>query len=326
MKLLVYCVIFALTITSFSCSGDDVMLYHEKEEDPDPGPPTPPEPTYYWLLESVDYPQLKGNDKLNMQERDDFVLTYNEADSIIVIDNDGGDYIKIDYKGNNYMAFSRIRSGATAKQRTVDSLLIYLNENRQIDYALHVTHTETFSQDGDLTSNRQTWNDSTAFKYDAEGYMTDMLHYDYSGNNNSLSYSEKYTIVDGNITEAISADYHHIYTYDDTENIKSSSYVYEMPLNTISIKSRGGCWFMSSLPFLSAKYLGKASKNNVVKTVIKKIDPKGGDSYDYADINYEYTLDENEMLSEVKLKGTVNGKDIPDDFISYFSHFKKEKK
>ena len=155
--------------------------------------------------------------------------------------------------------------------------------------------------------------------------MIRMDHYDYSGNNNSLSYSEEYVITDGNITEVTSAGYHHIYTYDKTAYIKSASYVYEMPLNTISIKSRGGCWFMSSLPFLSAKYLGKSSVNNVTRTVIQKIS-KGEIVSDYADIGYEYTLDENNMLSTVKLSGTVDGKSIPDDFISTFSHFGKEKK
>jgi hypothetical protein len=82
---------------------------------------------------------------------------------------------------------------------------------------------------------------------------------------------------------------------------------------------------MSSLPFLSAKYLGKSSVNNVSRTIIKKTERNGGES-DYADITYEYTLDENNMLSTATLSGTVNGERIPDDFVSKFSHFGKEKK
>jgi hypothetical protein len=292
------------------------MLYHEREPEPEPEP----EPEYYWLLESVDYPEYN---KLEMQSRDDFTLTYNDADSIIIIDNDGGDYIRVDYK-DKFFSFARVR-GSSATSRTSDSLLIYLNENKQIDYALHVTNTETF-KDGELVSNRRTWNDSTVCKYNAEGYMINMDHYDYSGNNNSLSYAEEYVITDGNITEVTSsAGYRHIYTYDKTAYIKSASYVYEMPLNTISIKSRGGCWFMSSLPFLSAKYLGKASVNNVSRTIIKKTERNGSES-DYADIAYKYVLDDNNMLSTATLSGTVNGERIPDDFVSKFSHFGKEKK
>lgn len=306
----IFCILSVIVI--FSSCGEDIMLYHEREPEP--------EPEYYWLLESVDYPEYN---KLEMQSRDDFTLTYNDADSIIIIDNDGGDYIRVDYK-DKFFSFARVR-GSSATSRTSDSLLIYLNENKQIDYALHVTNTETF-KDGELVSNRRTWNDSTVCKYNAEGYMINMDHYDYSGNNNSLSYAEEYVITDGNITEVTSsAGYRHIYTYDKTAYIKSASYVYEMPLNTISIKSRGGCWFMSSLPFLSAKYLGKASVNNVSRTIIKKTERNGSES-DYADIAYKYVLDDNNMLSTATLSGTVNGERIPDDFVSKFSHFGKEKK
>ncbi|HMM03077.1 MULTISPECIES: hypothetical protein [unclassified Dysgonomonas] len=318
MKILtryIICILSVIVIFS-SCAGEDIMLYHEKEPEPEPEP----QPEYYWLLESVDYPE---SNKLEMQSRDDFTLTYNDADSIIIIDNDGGDYIRVDYK-DKFFSFSRVRN-SSATGRTSDSLLIYLNENKQIDYALHVTNIETF-KDGELISNRRTQNDSTVCKYNAEGYMTNMDHYDYSGNNNSLSYAEEYVITDGNITEVTSsAGYHHIYTYDKTAYIQSASYVYEMPLNTISIKSRGGCWFMSSLPFLSAKYLGKASVNNVSRTVIKKIDRNGVES-DYADIVYKYVLDENNMLSTATLSGAVNGQNIPDNYVSKFSHFGKEKK
>lgn len=317
MKIFTYYLICILSVlVIFSSCGEDIMLYHEREPEPEPEP----EPEYYWLLESVDYPEYN---KLEMQSRDDFTLTYNDADSIIIIDNDGGDYIRVDYK-DKFFSFARVRS-SSATSRTSDSLLIYLNENKQIDYALHVTNTETFKDD-ELVSNRRTWNDSTVCKYNAEGYMTNMDHYDYSGNNNSLSYAEEYVITDDNITEVISsAGYRHIYTYDKTAYIKSASYVYEMPLNTISIKSRGGCWFMSSLPFLSAKYLGKSSVNNVSRTIIKKTERNGSES-DYADIAYKYVLDENNMLSTATLSGTVNGERIPDDFVSKFSHFGKEKK
>lgn len=317
MKILARYIIFTLSaILFFSCTGDDLMLYHEKEPEPEPEP----EPEYYWLLESVDYPEYN---KLEMQSRDDFTLAYNDADSITIIDNDGGDFIKVDYK-DKFFSFSRIRS-SLATSRTTDSLLIYLNENKQIDYALHVTSTDTF-KDGELTSSKRTWTDSTACKYNTEGYMVNMDHYDYSGSQRLLTYAEEYVITDGNITEVTSsAGYHHIYTYDKTKYTLSASYVYEMPLNTISIKSRGGCWFMSSLPFLSAKYLGKSSVNNVSRTVIKKIDRNGVES-DYADIEYKYVLDENNMLSTATLSGTVNGQSIPDNYVSKFSHFGKEKK
>lgn len=310
MKLFNYTIIFSFFFLLFSsCSNESIMLYHER-------PPEPPVvvPEYYWLLEEINYP----DENTDFTDRNDQKLTYTENDLMRTINGAGkSDYpIIIDRMGNK-ISYSRIRESGTITY--YDSLLMMLNDKKQIDYALHVIYSERQSTNG--TSKTRTQNDSTVFKYDAAGYVIKMDHYDYSGKDTSLSYSETYTIKDGNVTEIVtSKGYRFAYTYDDLPHAAPSEYCYEMPRNTFNMATT--CWFMTNIPFLS-EFTGTRSKNNIVGVVITDERKEGAPS-NYADIKYEYTFDKNKLVSEIKMSGVVKKKEFK-DLKTSFSYLRKEK-
>lgn len=306
MKIFTHYFSVLLFIFLFSCSDESIMLYHPQE-------PEPEKPEYYWLLKTVDYP----DENPGFSSRSDQTFTYTNDDLMKTIKSSNlkDSTIVIDYL-NNKISYSRI---IISNETTTyyDSLLVFLNSKKQADYALHVRHTEKITNNG-VTKNISI-NDSTTFVYDAAGYMQQLDHYDKTGVASSLNYSEIYTVVDGNITEiSTSKDYKFIYSYDDKPHAAPSEYCYEMSRNTFNMATT--CWLMANLPFLS-EHMGNRSKNNVVQTEI--VNTKN--STKYADIKYDYTFDENELVSKIIMSGLTKNDKTFENLITSFSYIQKEK-
>lgn len=284
------------------------MLYHPQE----PEPEVPQEPEYYWLLKTVSYP----NENPGFTSRSNQTFTYTDDDLMKTIksSNTKDSTIIVDYLDNK-ISYSRIiRPSETITY--YDSLLVFINSNKRADYALHVRYTEKTSN-GDVSKNISI-NDSTTFVYNADGYMQQLDHYDKTGITSSLNYSEIYTIVDGNVTEiTTSKDYQFIYSYDDKTHAAPSEYCYEMPRNTFNMATT--CWLMANLPFLS-EYMGTRSKNNIIRTEI--INTK--DNTKHSDIKYDYTFDENELVSQISISGVTKNETF-ENLITSFTYIQKEK-
>ena len=308
MKFFTHYISIFLLIFFFSCSEESIMLYHPQE----PEPEIPQEPEYYWLLKTVSYP----DESPGFTSRSGQTFTYTDDDLMRTIksSNIKDSTIIIDYL-NNKISYSRIiRSSETVTY--YDSLLVFINSNKQADYALHVRYTEKTSN-GDVSKNISI-NDSTTFVYNADGYMQQLDHYDRTGITSSLNYSEIYTIVDGNITEVTtSKGYQFIYSYDDKTHAAPSEYCYEMPRNTFNMATT--CWLMVNLPFLS-EYMGTRSKNNIIRTEI--INTK--DNTKHSDIKYDYTFDENELVSQISISGVTKNETF-ENLVTSFTYIQKEK-
>ncbi|MBK5721918.1 hypothetical protein JGH11_13645 [Dysgonomonas sp. Marseille-P4677] len=302
-----YTTLILLAISIFSCSDEEIiMLYHPAKE---------PQP--YWLLERVDYPESK----LGSLSREDFTLSYDDNDVLKTIDILNSDFISIDYTDER-ISFSKLRQNGSTT--VYDSMLVQLNDKKQAEYILHLSYTERVSDAG--ISKNKSIDDSLALFYNAEGYMIQLESYGTTGRPSSLRHTEKYTIENGNIIEVLSTrygnTYKHAYTYDNKGHAIPAGYSYEMLYNTMTFAANG-CWLMNNLPFLS-KYLGKKSKNNIVGAVITHIEETGKSSI-YGDLKYDYTYNDNNMVSAVKISGTVNDKAVPDNYITTFSYLEKEK-
>lgn len=280
------------------------MLYHPEEG----GEPSEPVQKI-WLLEHIGYP---SEDKIGIIVRNDVTFSYTDEVWILKsIDDAGGSSIKVDYRANEVVYSMKREVGSYTYY---DSLLVRMNKDKFAESALHRTYREAMQQE--TTERQRIQNDSSYFVYDGEGYLKRLERYNVSGSQ-TPTYWEKYTVTNGNITEIkTSANFEYIYTYDNSEHSASAGYCYEMPLNTISI-SNGGCWLLTNLTFLS-EYIGKRSKNNVIRTVITQDDIR------YGDITYEYLLDENKQVASVKMLGFVNDMDIPEGYITTFSYLEKE--
>lgn len=279
------------------------MLYHPMEEVPEP------EPEKKWLLKHVDYP----NTRTGLVNRNDVTLSYNSDLKIKTIDNLNSDYIMINYNPS-YITYAReYKSGESI---IYDSLLVRINRSEYATSVLHVTHRET---DGEKS---QIQNDSTFFDYNAENHLIRIERYNRSGDEKP-TYWEDYTFTNGNLTEVISsAGYKHTYTYNNQVYSLTSSYCYEVPFNTISISNWGGCWLLTNCRFLS-DYLGKKSLNNISHVTIYKNAKEEQTPELYADIDYDYTYDENDLVVKVKLTGSANGTDIPEDYTTLFSYIEE---
>lgn len=299
-------VIYSLTTTLFlfciaSCS-DDVKLYHPIEE-----------PEIKWLLETVDYP--KENPGFTTRYSQTFFYTDDEQVTKITNPSTTDTLLKKDYSLNK-ISLSRITKSSSAT--TYDSLILKLNDKMQAEYALHVTYSQ---QEG--RNKTKSNDDSTTFVYDAAGYLIQFDRYSYTGNNSSLSHTQKHTIIDGNIAEinityGRTTTYKYTYTYDDKEHAIPAEYCYEMPLN---VSGLSGCWLFTNMPFLS-EYFGKRNKNNVIhmtgeRTVNEVVTP-------YGDISYQYTFDENNLVKQVEMSGTSRTGIKFENFITGFSYYKKE--
>lgn len=310
MKTLTYFTLaFIFAIACFSCASEDIRLYHPEEEKPEPEPEPEPEPVKHWLLKHVDYP----SDKLGLVTRSDVTLSYNSELQIGAIDNQNSDYITINYTLDS-ITYAKDYKSSTSM--VYDSLLVRINATKQATSALHVTYRET---DG---TKIQTQNDSTFFGYNTEGNLIRMERFNRSGDK-TPTYWEDYTFTDGNLTEVLSsAGYKHIYTYNEQKYSLTSSYCYEVPFNTISISSFGGCWLLTNCRFLS-NYLGKKSANNIGSVTIYKNAKEGQTPELLANLNYEYLYNEYELVTEVKLTGIVNGVEIPENYTTAFSYIEK---
>lgn len=310
MKSFTYYIIFILLIfCTFSCSTDSVMLYHPQEEEPEP------EPEYYRLLKTVGYPE--DNPGFSTRYSQEFTYTDDDLMKIITSSNNNDSPIVVDYISDSKVSYSRIIEQSTT---TVyyDSLLVSLNDKKQAEYALHVRYTERTSSKE--TTKTISINDSTTFVYDAAGYILQLDHYDKTGVESSLNYSETYTVADGNITEVLtSKGYQFLYTYDDKEHAAPSEYCYEMPRNTFNMATT--CWLMANLPFLS-DYMGTRSKNNIIQAVVTNTN----NGSIYADIKYDYTFDENNLVSQIEMSGTTKNNNTFENYITTFTYIEKEKK
>lgn len=300
----------------FSCADENItMLYHPAKK-----------PVFYWLLERVYYPD-KQLEELN---RKDFSLSYNNNDSLQAINIFNSEFISIDYLGDR-ISYSKFRKNESTV--VYDSILVKLNDKKQAEYIRHVSYTERKYRED--VSKCKSIDDSLALYYNADGYLIQLESYGSTGDPLSLRQTEKYTIENGNIVEILSIAgystvYRHTYIYDDTEHASSAEYCYEMPYNTTAFAANG-CWLMNNLPYLS-KYLGKKSKNNIIQAIITLHDEKEitqfsikDESYVYGDIKYEYTYDENKILSKVKISGMINNISVPENYITTFSYLQKEK-
>ncbi|MDR0824161.1 MAG: hypothetical protein LBN74_03645 [Prevotella sp.] len=296
--------IFAALISIFSsCSDELIKLYHPEELEVF---------ECYWLLETVTYP----NENPGFSARNGHTFTYTDDDLMKTIKslNKKDSTIVVDYL-NNKVSYSRIIR-PNENMAYYDSLLIFLNADKRAKYALHHRYTEE-----NRASKIMSINDSTTFVYDAAGYMKQLNRYSFAGNVASLTYSETYTVVNGNITEvSTSDDYRFIYSYDDKVHAAPSEYCYEMPRNTFNIGT--DCWLMYNLPLFS-DYMGTRSKNNVIHTEIRKINEK--EDILYADIRYEYSFDENELVTKATMSGVMNNKSF-ENYVTTFSYIEKEKK
>ena len=306
MRILIFsCILLASVSILFSCSEENVMLYHPGEEEPS----VPTQKT--WLLEHINYTSDKD---LGMVVRDNITFSYtNDIWKLKSIDNEGSNLITVDYLDNEIVYSMKRQIGLYTYY---DSLLIQV-KNERAESVLHRTYQELISLG--QSSRQKTQNDSSYFAYDGEGYLIRLERYNKSGDT-TPTYWEEYTITNGNVSKILtSSNFKHTYTYDNAAHSIAASFCYEMPLNTISSTS-GGCWLLSNLPFLY-EYTGTKNKNNVIRTVITK---KNEESIRYGDITYEYTIDENNQVISVKMLGFVNEMDIPDNYITTFSYLEKK--
>jgi hypothetical protein len=303
MKSFTYYAATSLVFFFLSCSGDSIKLYHPAE---------PEVPEYYWLLKTIGYPE--DNPGFSARYSQEFTYTDDDLMRTIKSSDERDSTIVIDCISDKKVSFSRlIKQNQTTTY--FDSLLIVLNDKKQAEYALHVRYTEKINN-GESRKNI-TINDSTTFVYNAAGYMQQLDHYDDTGVASSLNYSEVYTVADGNITEiSTSKNYKFIYTYDDKEHAAPSEYCYEMPRNTFNISA--SCWLMANLPFLSG-YMGTRSKNNIIGAQI--INTK--DNRTYADIKYDYTFDENNLVSQIVMSGTTKYDKTFEGYTTTFTYIDK---
>lgn len=270
------------------------------------------EPEIKWLLKTVEYPTENPGFTTRLSQ----TFFYTDDEQVVEIKNPSmtDSLLTIDYKPNE-IALSRLtKSGTTL---TYDSLILKLNDKNQTEYALHVTYRQ---QEGkEKTKNND---DSTVFVYDAAGYMIQFDRYSYTGNNSSLSHTVKQTITDGNITEINITQgrnvYKYTYTYDDKKHLIPAEYCYEMPLN---ISGLSGCWLFNNMPFLS-EYFGKRNKNNVTHVIGERI--VNETATPYGDIAYKYTIDENDLVTQVEMSGTSRTGNLFENYITSFSYYKKE--
>jgi len=323
MRIALYKLFYLSLLLIFMSCGDDMKLFHERPDIPEPPEPPVIEPEYYWLLETIDYPaEIPG-----FLVRQSQAFTYSDDDMVKVISSQkqGDPEVKVDYETER-VSYSRIRKSGSFTY--YDSLLVVLNNQHYADYILHVTHRESVDKNGEVIKTK-TVDDSTAFKYDAAGYRTELERYGTSGKNNTLSHREEYTYVDGNLVGVYSRgknlsqnQYKYVYTYDDKEHAVPTGFCYEMPLNVSALGH--SCWLFSNLSFMT-DYLGKRSKNNIIRTEISRSVKEEAYAH-YADINYEYTFDENGLVVGAKLSGVgLNNEEFKDLPIS-FSYLTKEKK
>ena len=300
MKLLINysSIIVILSTLFFSCSDDDIMLYHPK--------PEIPEPTIIYLLDTVEYPA----GRFGLIDRNDLAFRYTDLkmDTIETINTEF--YIFKNLK-NNTIAYLRMRDKDS--EIPLDSLLIKLDNTGRAIYSRHTN------------SGRQ--NDSLHFTYNTEGYLIKMESFSLSGSTAKPRYTEEFTIKDGNISEiqvlngqqAVVANY--LYSYDDTEYRPVTKYAYEMPFNIHSQKS-ASCIMVTNLVYLS-DYLGKMNKNNVTGLILNKVNQ--GNSTEFANISYQYTLDEEkDLVTSMKISGIVNNNQLPDDYITNYHYLEKE--
>lgn len=300
MKPVIYCLSIILFLLFTSCS-DDVKLYHPMED-----------PEIKWLLKTVDYPEENPGFTTRLSQ----TFSYTDDEQVTKITNPSAtdSLLKMDYKPNK-ISLSRLTKASSTT--TYDSLILKLNDKMQTVYALHVTYRQ---QEGkEKTKNND---DSTVFVYDAAGYLIQFDRYSYTGNNSSLSHTEKHTIVDGNITEinitSGRTSYKYTFTYDDKEHAIPAEYCYEMPLN---VSGLSGCWLFTNMPFLS-EYFGKRNKNNVIHMTGERIVNEA--STPYGDIAYKYTFDENNLVTKVEMSGTSRTGTKFDNFTTSFWYDKKE--
>lgn len=294
-----------LTVLSFSCSDEEIMLYHPKED-----------PTYYWLLEKVDYPQKSEAGLIN---RKSFSFQYTDDEIIKGIDKLDPEYMPVTYR-KDWAIYSIERKYSNYDMH--DSIYVKLDANKRALYALHIYYYDY----NDGSPVRKGVTDSTAYKYDAAGYLIEQSRYSQS---TSIypTYSETRRIENGNITEVITPGYKYTYTYDDTAYYPGAEYCREMPDNTYSLYT-GGCLTLKNDIFYT-QYLGKKSKNNAIRVTISQNDEKIPRMHGYvvSDISYAYTLNKDGLLSEVKMTQNSDREEIPaDNNITTFSYIKKENK
>lgn len=299
MKFLTHFCLSTILLTIMISCSDEIKLYHEPE----------PEPPKTWILEKVGYPQ----DRFGLIDRNSLVFSYDEEYLMTLITIPESEEYKIDKLDNGkWVSYSKNRE--TTSSITYDSILVKLDDNGRALYSRHVTYSE--SKDEGEASKRQTQNDSVHFTYNTAGYLTLMQSYSRAGDTQSR-YEEEYVIENGNIKEiSTSRGVTYTYTYDDTEYEPVTKYAYEMPLNTQSLKA-AGCILVTNLVYIS-DYVGKSNKNNVLTVVAAK----SGEQY--AELSYAYTFDEYELVSEVKISGTINNETIPDDYITTFTYAEKK--
>lgn len=309
MKFLILNIILLILLPIFfSCSEENVLLYHPEEEN------KPSEPIQkIWLLEHINY---TSDENLGMAVRNNITFSYTDNTwKLKSIDSGSNSIIIVDYR-NNEVVYSMKRQ--TELYTYYDSLLVRI-KNERAESVLHRTYRELISLG--QPSRIKTQNDSSFFTYDGDGYLKRLERYNKSGDT-TPTYWEEYAVANGNINEIFtSSNFRHAYIYDNTEHSRAASFCYEMPLNTIS-SIKGGCWLLSNLAFLY-EYTGTKSKNNIIRTIITK---EGEESIRYGDITYEYVLDKNDQVSSVKMLGFVNGMDIPDNYTTTFSYLEKEVK
>ncbi|MBD8390109.1 hypothetical protein [Dysgonomonas sp. BGC7] len=304
MKLFIYCLtlLLAIIITT-SCENESIKLYHPK--------PDEEEKPIEWLLETVDYPEAG----LGFIRRNDLKFLYDDNYSLQMINNTSDAY-NVDYKKGK-IAFSRKTEASS--YITYDSLILKLDENDRAIYGLHTTYRDMLNE----KDANKVQDDSMRFSYDSQGYLIKLDRYAWTGYKEP-SYTEEYTIKDGNIVEIIThnASYNFKYSffYNESEYTQASRYCFEMMHNTVSLTSGNGCLLLTNLVFMS-DYLGKKSKNNVIRVLIERV--VQGKAELYAEVQYDYKYDENNLLTQVTLNGIVNNNDIPEGYTISFGYQKK---
>lgn len=272
---------FIIIIFSFfSCSEKDVALYH-------PSPGIGP-----FFVEEVKYPATITG----LVSRANQAITYNSNDKIATIKDLFTSLISVQYQGDKIYY---TRTGSEG----LDRLIISLNTNDQIKYAIHEVNGAK--------------HDSTVFVYDQSAYFVELKHFV----NDNLIYSEQRTITNGNVTEInTSSGYQYLYTYDNSEFDPVTNFCIESPLNTITLQQEI-CWFLSSLPFVS-EYLGEKNKNNVSQVKINLT--KNSSVTPYATINYQYILNDDNLIGQAKMTGSCNGNPFT-DVVTSFGYWDKGK-
>lgn len=303
LTLLSLFLLFAL----FSCSDDDIMLYHPK--------PEPEPPTIIYLLDTVDYPA----DRFGLADRGDLAFTYDDDNEMNSIETIDVETYNIDNLSNNLIAYSKQRESSTTI--TYDSLLIQLDNTGKALYSRHVTYSKPKDSEDPP---RRSQNDSVHFTYNGAGYLTKMESFSVAGGQ-SPRYTEEYTIDNGNrkgitVTRSNGEVHSYSYTYDNTEYYPVAKYAYEMPFNTHSQKL-AGCIMVTNLLYFS-DYLGVQNKNNITGLIITKIQQE--QKSEYANISYRYTVDEETgLVTQITIAGTVNDKELPEDYTTNLSYLEK---